>query len=421
MKICIIKLSAMGDIIHSMIALQFIKQIYPSCTIDWIVEDGFKGILQNNNDINNILSINLKSIKKKKLTIFDQIKILKQYAKNNYDIVIDAQGLLKSAIVSKIVGKKIENSKIIGFDKNSTRERVASLFYSKKITIPYEKNVILRNIELLCKSLNIDVTKDMIQNKKVFLFSNTKNRLNGIMMVFITIFISFVLEQYKKPTIEPNLRIYMPNLDISQKDKWDIDKKDYLVELNLKYIQKAIEDKYDLILLSETSIPDIINTNQRLLDKLSKYSQKIDIIVGGLSQKNNIIYNSVYHFSQGKLQQIANKVVLVPFGEEIPLPQILVDWINETFYNGAKDYIPANNTTDFIVKGIRFRNSICYEATHYKMYHDNPKYMVALSNFAWFMPSIASVLQRKLLKYYSLRYNTIIYHNINGCKNYMVN
>jgi len=168
----------MGDIIHSMIALQFIKQIYPSCTIDWIVEDGFKGILQNNNDINNILSINLKSIKKKKLTIFDQIKILKQYAKNNYDIVIDAQGLLKSAIVSKIVGKKIENSKIIGFDKNSTRERVASLFYSKKITIPYEKNVILRNIELLCKSLNIDVTKDMIQNKKVFLFSNAKNRLN---------------------------------------------------------------------------------------------------------------------------------------------------------------------------------------------------------------------------------------------------
>jgi apolipoprotein N-acyltransferase len=265
-------------------------------------------------------------------------------------------------------------------------------------------------------SSNIFIFSFLILGLIVF----TKNRLNGIMMVFITIFISFALKQYKKPTIEPNLRIYMPNLDISQKDKWDIDKKDYLVELNLKYIQKAIEDKYDLILLSETSIPDIINTNQRLLDKLSKYSQKIDIIVGGLSQKNNIIYNSVYHFSQGKLQQIANKVVLVPFGEEIPLPQILVDWINETFYNGAKDYIPANNTTDFIVKGIRFRNSICYEATHYKMYHDNPKYMVALSNFAWFMPSIASILQKKLLKYYSLRYNTIIYHNINSCKNYIV-
>ena len=265
-------------------------------------------------------------------------------------------------------------------------------------------------------SSNIFIFSFLILGLIVF----TKNRLNGIMMVFITIFISFALKQYKKPTIEPNLRIYMPNLNISQKDKWDIDKKDYLVRLNLKYIQKAIKDKYDLILLSETSIPDIINTNQRLLDKLSKYSQKIDIIVGGLSQKNNIIYNSVYHFSQGKLQQIANKVVLVPFGEEIPLPQILVDWINETFYNGAKDYIPANNTTDFIVKGIRFRNSICYEATHYKMYHDNPKYMVALSNFAWFMPSIASILQKKLLKYYSLRYNTIIYHNINGCKNYII-
>lgn len=40
-KVAIIKLSAMGDIIHSMVALEFIKKYYPSIKIDWFVEDAF--------------------------------------------------------------------------------------------------------------------------------------------------------------------------------------------------------------------------------------------------------------------------------------------------------------------------------------------------------------------------------------------
>ncbi|MEN8304487.1 MAG: lipopolysaccharide heptosyltransferase I, partial [Campylobacterota bacterium] len=64
MKICIVKLSAMGDIIHAMVALQFIKQEMPDARIDWVVESGFKGVLENNPHIDNILPVNLKSIKK---------------------------------------------------------------------------------------------------------------------------------------------------------------------------------------------------------------------------------------------------------------------------------------------------------------------------------------------------------------------
>ncbi|MGB3750913.1 MAG: lipopolysaccharide heptosyltransferase I, partial [Arcobacteraceae bacterium] len=60
-KICIVKLSAMGDIIHAMVVLQFIKKAYPTAQIDWIVEEGFKAVLENNPDIDNILPINLKT------------------------------------------------------------------------------------------------------------------------------------------------------------------------------------------------------------------------------------------------------------------------------------------------------------------------------------------------------------------------
>ncbi len=173
MKICIVKLSAMGDIIHSQVVLQFIKQQLPQVKIDWVVEESFKGILEKHPDIDNILPINLKSLKKNKLAIFEQIKLLNIYAKNNYDIVIDAQGLLKSAIVSAIIGRRIVGSKVIGFDKDSIRESVASWFYDKKVNIGYEKNVIDRNCKLISKALDITITKKDILEKKAFLFSTS--------------------------------------------------------------------------------------------------------------------------------------------------------------------------------------------------------------------------------------------------------
>lgn len=185
MKICIVKLSAMGDIIHSMIALQFLKKNISNIQIDWIVEDAFKGVLENNPHIDNILSVNLKSIKKEKSQIFLQIKLLQEYGKNNYDIVIDAQGLLKSSIVSKIVGNRLVGSFIAGFDKDSIREGIASWFYDKKIFIPYEKNVIERSVKVICEPLGIKVSKEDILSKDPFLYSNSTldNKYNIIFVV----------------------------------------------------------------------------------------------------------------------------------------------------------------------------------------------------------------------------------------------
>ncbi len=170
LKICIVKLSAMGDIIHAMVALQFIKKNYPNIQIDWIVESAFAGVLKNNPHINNILLVNLKSIKKNKLEFFKQIKLLNQYGKNNYDVVIDAQGLLKSAIVSKIVGGRTVGSFIAGFDKSSIREGIASWFYDKTVSIPYTSNTIDRNVKVLCKPLNIDISSEKILQKEPFLY-----------------------------------------------------------------------------------------------------------------------------------------------------------------------------------------------------------------------------------------------------------
>ncbi len=164
-KIAIVKLSAMGDIIHTMIALQYIKKSYPNIQIDWFVESSFAQVLENNPNINEIIKLNLKSIKKNKKQIFSQIKLLQKYSKNSYDLVIDAQGLFKSAIVANFLGKNK-----IGFDKDSIRERLASLFYTKKVKIAYNKNVIERNIKILSSALEFEITKEEILKKQPFLF-----------------------------------------------------------------------------------------------------------------------------------------------------------------------------------------------------------------------------------------------------------
>ena len=64
------------------------------------------------------------------------------------------QGLIKSAIVSKL----IPAHKTIGFDKDSIRERLASVFYSDKFNYEYSKNVIERNVALIEFALNMSIS-----------------------------------------------------------------------------------------------------------------------------------------------------------------------------------------------------------------------------------------------------------------------
>jgi heptosyltransferase-1 len=165
MKIAIVKLSALGDIVHAMVALQFIKSYDASIQIDWIVEQGFAQVLQHNPDINAIHTVNLKALKTDKTKLWCELRKIRQIAANHYDLVIDAQGLLKSAITARLLGKKVA-----GFDKNSIREPIANLFYTLKINSPYHANTIDRNATVLSNPLGFEITSEQILQKKPFLF-----------------------------------------------------------------------------------------------------------------------------------------------------------------------------------------------------------------------------------------------------------
>ena len=166
MKIAIVKLSAIGDIIHTMILLQFIKKEYPESIIDWFVDESLQGVLENNPHINQIQTIRLREGKEKKsiLLFFKEVMKLRQLKK--YDLVIDIQNLIKSAIVARV----IPSDQTIGLDRYSSRESLASIFYSQKYAIDHSLNIINRNTSIINKALNINITNDDIDRKKPFLF-----------------------------------------------------------------------------------------------------------------------------------------------------------------------------------------------------------------------------------------------------------
>jgi apolipoprotein N-acyltransferase len=213
----------------------------------------------------------------------------------------------------------------------------------------------------------------------------------------------------------------MPEQTISQNQKWIESNLPVIIENNFILIDRAIKNKKDLIILPETTFPIVLNKADFIMSNLEKKSMHIDIIVGALYLEDNQYFNATFYFSKGKLN-IAKKLVLVPFGEEIPLPKVLVNFINDTFYNGAQDYKRAKEPTNFNIKNNIFRNAICYEATHEEIYQNlnGANYIIATSNNAWFTPSIEPTLQKLLLKYYSKKYGVTIFHAINGSENYII-
>ncbi|MFY4817972.1 lipopolysaccharide heptosyltransferase I [Aliarcobacter butzleri] len=260
-RIAMIKLSAMGDIIHAMVALQYIKKQYPNLKIDWFVESAFAPILENNLDINEIIKLDLKSIKKDKKEIINQIKLIKKYKTNSYDLVIDAQGLIKSAIVSFFLGKNR-----VGFSKNSTREKLASFFYTKKVDIAYDKNAIERNVKVLSQALNFEITKDDILNKKPFLFYKNENEViyeylsKDKKNVLFVIGASWPSKMYSKEKFAKIINNLNENCLITWGNEAEKDVADFIVNISKAKVLpkldlnslKAIMSKVDLVIGNDT-------------------------------------------------------------------------------------------------------------------------------------------------------------------------
>lgn len=218
--------------------------------------------------------------------------------------------------------------------------------------------------------------------------------------------------------INKNIKLITTNVTMDM--KWQTDHQKDVMNMIYANIDKAIFEKKKIVVLPESVFPLFLNTEEYLLGELLRRSAHIDIVVGGLYWDEGTPRNSTYVFSDGKAQVI-NKVVLVPFGEQNPLPNWAAGIVNRIFFKeGVIDYKASDVIGDYKLQGNQYRNAICYEATSERLYEGEPKNMIAISNNGWFQPSVQPALQRLLLEYYSLKYGTTIYHSINMSPSYYI-
>ena len=186
LKIAIVKLSALGDIVHAAIVLQFIKKHCPNAHITWLVDARFASLLKDHPLIDELVVLPLKQSFKQ------SYKILKTLGK--FDKVIDLQGLFKSAVVAKIIGKQT-----YGFSRESVKEKIAARLYRHKFKIDYNENIIIRNLALVAFALNFSFeASEILEKVPCFEASEIYKNESGKKRVLIAAFASEESKIYNK-------------------------------------------------------------------------------------------------------------------------------------------------------------------------------------------------------------------------------
>lgn len=177
MNILIIKLSSIGDIIHTFPAIIEAKKNIKDLNIDWLVDESLVEVAhllnKDNIFINEFITIPLRFVKQNKTFHASKIffySLLKLKTKQ-YDLIIDAQGLLKSALLAKFITSKQK----VGLDWSSARESSATFLYDYKYKIEPDLHAIdkIRKLFSLALKYNVNYNK-----KDLYIANNIYNSLH---------------------------------------------------------------------------------------------------------------------------------------------------------------------------------------------------------------------------------------------------
>ena len=159
MKILIVKLSSIGDVIHTLPALAAIRKALPNAEISWAVEQSAAEILRGNQLINNLIEINTRSLRNGKgieKNLMEASRQLRELRSFKFDEVLDFQGLLKSAAIAKIAKAK----RINGFSKQNLREPASRFLLTETVEVEPNLHIIVKNLTLAEQVLKIPVPKN---------------------------------------------------------------------------------------------------------------------------------------------------------------------------------------------------------------------------------------------------------------------
>lgn len=152
MRILIIKTSSMGDVVHALPAISDMAQALPGIQIDWLVEKSFAAMPQQHRAVNRVITLQWRKWRKSLRTPETQAAIRAwrdEMRLQRYDLIIDLQGLLKSAAFAFFA-----QGPRGGYDWHSIREPLASLFYSRKGHVARDLHAVDRCRQLTAQLLD---------------------------------------------------------------------------------------------------------------------------------------------------------------------------------------------------------------------------------------------------------------------------
>ncbi len=155
----LVKTSSLGDVIHAMPALTDALRSVPDIRVDWVVEEAYKELVALHPGVERVVPVAIRRWRDhwfRAVASGEVAGFVRNLRQVQYDLVLDAQGLIKSSVVS-LLAKGVR----AGFDRRSARESVASLGYSRSLRVPGGIHAIERQRRLFAGLLGYTVSGEV--------------------------------------------------------------------------------------------------------------------------------------------------------------------------------------------------------------------------------------------------------------------
>lgn len=164
-KVLLVKLSSLGDVLHNLPIVWDLRKRLPSAQIDWIVEEGYVHLLEplkttnTFRGIDRIIPVALRRWRKNLFSLStwrEFFAMRKALQATTYDVLLETQGLLKSALVCALA-KKSNNAVVAGLGnatEHSGYEPMAKIFYTQSVHVPVKCHAIDRSRWVMCSAFD---------------------------------------------------------------------------------------------------------------------------------------------------------------------------------------------------------------------------------------------------------------------------
>ena len=151
-RILLVKTTSLGDVLHNLPVVSDIVRHHPNAQIDWIAEESFAALPKLHSAVHNVIPVAVRRWRKKLFNpnTWREIRAFRSMlAWEHYDICIDTQGLIKSALLMRGA-----NGTRCGYDKDSAREPLAANMYQYTYPVATGQHAVERNRQLVAQALS---------------------------------------------------------------------------------------------------------------------------------------------------------------------------------------------------------------------------------------------------------------------------